>query len=383
MGQPDLSKGVVICWFSTHAGVVVQKKTNSPELDEAGIGTATAFAIRNSQWYTYEIEGADLTAHLEPACSDCLRNSKVTCMASGTSKKVVLAAIVANFSIAITKFIAAGFSGSSAMVSEAIHSVVDTGNQALLLMGIHRSQKPPDDEHPFGYGKERYFWGLIVAILLFGIGGGMAVYEGIIRLANPHPLENPMWAYVVLAVAAVFEGITWKIALNAVRAESRGRSLWQTVRESKHVTVITVLLEDTAALLGLLLAFLGIFFGQVLDNPYLDGAASLAIGVMLMVVALLLVRECKGLLLGESTDPETVAGIRELAKEEPAVSEVNNVLTMHFGPDEVLLNLELFFHKGLSSDDIVATVVRLERSIKERYPYFNRIFIEAAPFRMQ
>lgn len=302
-------------------------------------------------------------------------------MSSASSKKVVYFAVGANFSIAVTKFVAAYSSGSSAMLSEAIHSVVDTGNQLLLLLGIHRSQKPPDASHPFGYGKERYFWGLIVAVLLFGMGGGMAVYEGIIRLLRPTPLEDPTWAYIVLGAAAVFEGIAWHMALKEVLARGKGESIWRSIRDSKDLSVITVLLEDTAALLGLLIAFLGIFFGHLLDNPYLDGLASVMIGLVLAVVALILLWESRELLLGESADPEVVAGIRRLTVDDPDVVGVNHVLTMHFGPNEVLLNLELQFRNDISADDLVSTVVRLEKAIREQHPFVQRIFIEAAPFR--
>ena len=206
-------------------------------------------------------------------------------MSSASSTKVVLVAIGANFSIAITKFVAAFLSGSSAMLSEAIHSLVDTGNQTLLLLGITFSKRPSDETHPFGYGKERYFFTLIVAVLLFGMGGGMAIYQGITHLIRPTPLENPMYAYGVLLFAAIFEGYTWMVALKEVRSRSNGRSVWKMIRDTKDLSVVTVLLEDTAALSGVLVAFLGIFFGHLLNNPYLDGLASLVIGIMLCFVA--------------------------------------------------------------------------------------------------
>ncbi len=302
-------------------------------------------------------------------------------MSSAASKRVVYAAVAANSAIAVTKFVAAFLSGSSAMTSEAIHSVVDTGNQLLLLLGMHRSQKPPDDRHPFGHGKELYFWPLMVAVLLFGIGGGMAMYEGIIHLSRPLPLEDPFWAYIVLAAAAVFESVSWWVAVKEFRAGSGGRGVWQSVRRSKNLSVVTVLLEDTAALLGLLVAFLGIFFAHHFNNPALDGIASIVIGAMLAVVALLLIRESWGLLLGESADPETVAGIRKLARKDQDVSAVNNVLTMHFGPDDVLLNLEIEFRNEISSADLVASIARLEEAIRAEYPDVRSIFVEAAPFR--
>ncbi|MFC1834568.1 cation diffusion facilitator family transporter [Thermodesulfobacteriota bacterium] len=300
-------------------------------------------------------------------------------MSSASSKKIVWFAVAANSSIAVTKFLAAFATGSSAMFSEAIHSVVDTGNQCLLLLGMSQSQKPPDESHPFGYGKEVYFWTLIVAVVLFSMGGGVALYEGISHLIHPRAMGDPTWAYVVLAAGMVFEGISWFIAVKEVRSRAKGRTMWQQVRASKDMSVITVLLEDTAALLGLTIAFLGIFFGHMLNNPYLDGCASVAIGVMLSFVALVLVRESKGLLVGESADPATVASIRDLVVDDPFVVDVKSVLTMHFGPNEVLLNVELLFEDGISEDDSVRAVIRLERAILERHPDMKRIFIEAVP----
>jgi cation diffusion facilitator family transporter len=304
-------------------------------------------------------------------------------MSSASSKKVVLVAIGANFSIAITKFVAAFLSGSSAMLSEAIHSLVDTGNQTLLLLGITFSKRPSDETHPFGYGKERYFFTLIVAVLLFGMGGGMAIYQGITHLIRPTPLENPIYAYGVLLFAAIFEGYTWVIALKEVRSRSNGRTVWKMIRDTKDLSVVTVLLEDTAALSGVLVAFLGIFFGHLLNNPYLDGLASLVIGIMLCFVASILILESRNLLLGESADPDVVKGIRALAEKDPAVAGANYPLTMHFGPDDVLLNLEIQFHNSLSAEELVAAVSRLEKAISEQHPNVNRIFIEAAPFRQK
>jgi len=302
-------------------------------------------------------------------------------MSSASSTRVVIIAVIANFAIAVTKFLVAWFSRSSAMLSEAIHSVVDTGNQLLLLLGIYRSRQSPDETHPFGYGKELYFWSLIVAILLFGIGGGMAIYEGVTHLLNPKPLRDPTWAYVVLGVAGLFEGYAWFAALKAIRAGKERRGVWQLIRGSKDPAVVTVLLEDSAALTGLLVAFLGIFLGHRLNNPYLDGAAAVIIGLMLCFVALVLVRESKGLLLGESADPDAVAGIRKLIADDPAVRRVIHVLTMHFGPQDVLVNLEIQFQDKISAQELVAGVDRLEAAIKLQYPHMKRIFIEAAPFR--
>jgi cation diffusion facilitator family transporter len=293
------------------------------------------------------------------------------------NKRVVYVAIGVNLGIAATKFIAA-FSGSSAMVSEGIHSLVDTGNQMLLLLGIYNSQKPADATHPFGYGKELFFWSLIVAIVLFGIGGGMAIYEGVTHLIQPHLLEDPTWAYIVLGAAAVFEAFSWYMAYREILATRKGEGgLWQVIRHSKDPSVFTVLFEDSAALLGLLAAFLGIYFGHLLHDPYLDGAASIVIGVTLCVVALFLIRESRGLLIGEAADPEEIASIVRIVSNDPAVAAVNRVLTMYIGPSEVLLNLDVQFHSFLSAAQLSATVRRLEQAIRAQHPHIKRIFIEA------
>ena len=298
-------------------------------------------------------------------------------MASASSKKAVYAAIGGNLAVAITKFIAAFITGSSAMLSEGIHSVVDTGNGLLLLFGIRKSQKPADLTHPFGHGKELYFWTLIVAILIFAVGGGMSVYEGISHLRHPAPLHDPLWNYLVLGFALLFEGIAWTIAFKEFRKTQGNVGLWKAVRASKDPSTFTVLFEDSAAMLGLLVAFLGIFFGQLLNNLYLDGVAAIIIGLILGVVAVLLAYESKGLLVGEGASRETVENICEIAGNDPAVERVMPPLTMHFGPQEVLLNLDIKFRNGISAEEIEASVDRMESEIRKRHPEIKRIFIEA------
>jgi cation diffusion facilitator family transporter len=298
-------------------------------------------------------------------------------MDSGSGKKTIFAAIGANLAIAITKFIAAAITGSSAMLSEGIHSSVDTVNELLLLLGIHLSKKPPDKNHPFGHGQELYFWSLIVAILVFSVGGGMSIYEGISHLLHPHPLEDPMWNYIVLGLAIVFEGFSWSVAWKEFQPQKGKQSTWQAIRTSKDPTVFTVLFEDSAALLGLIVALSGIFFGHLFNNPYLDGAASIVIGLILAVIAVVLAYESRGLLLGESANSSTVASIREIAASDPAVEGVMRVLTMHFGPHEILLNLEIQFHKTLSAEEVASAVERIEKTICKKYPYIKNIFIEA------
>ena len=292
------------------------------------------------------------------------------------SKTAVIAAIAGNLAIAITKLVAAFFSGSSAMLSEGIHSVVDTGNGCLLLVGLKKSQKPADARHPFGHGKELYFWPLIVAILIFALGGGMSIYEGIIHLQHPH-MSDPTWNYVVLGIAFFFESISSFFAFKAFKKELRGQGPLAAIRASKDPTAFTVLFEDSAALLGLIVAFLGIFLGHLLENPYFDGAASIGIGIILASVAVFLAYETKGLLIGEGVDPETLAKIRAIVAADPAVDELKEALTMHFGPADVLLTLDIRFKKELSAEQITKAVPRLETTIQSQYPYIKHIFIEA------
>lgn len=297
------------------------------------------------------------------------------------SRIVVYAAAAANLGIAITKFIVAGISGSSAMLSEAIHSLVDTGNELLLLLGMSRSEVQPDAQFPFGHGKELYFWSLIVAILLFGVGGGMAFYEGLSHLRHPVPLENPFWAYVVLGVAAAFEGTSFTIAFRELRRRPGPKHLLQKVHLSKDPTVFTALVEDFAALLGLLVAFIGVFAGHLLRNPYIDGAASLGISVILGAAAVALAYESRGLLVGESASPSIVADICRIVAADRAVQAARTPLTMHLAPREILLNLEVQFRDGISASEQVAAVNRIEEAIRARHPAVSRIFIEARTLR--
>ena len=298
-------------------------------------------------------------------------------MASNSSKKTIFAAIGANFAIAITKFVAAALSGSSAMLSEGIHSLADTGNELLLLLGIHMSQKPADANHPFGRGKELYFWTLIVAMMIFTVGGGISIYQGVTHLLNLKPLKDPTWDYVVLGFSVVFEGFSWKVAFTELLATKGEKNFWEAVRTSKDPIVFTVLFEDSAALLGLVVAFVGIFLGHQFHNPAFDGIGSIVIGIILAVVAIVLAYESKGLLIGESADIETVNNIRRLAADEPAVERVMRTLTMHLGPDEVLLNLEIHFYIQLSSEEVALAVSRLEETIRTHHPEVKHIFIEA------
>ena len=293
------------------------------------------------------------------------------------SRTAVFAAIAGNVAIAVTKLIAAFFTGSSAMLSEGIHSLVDTGNGGLLLLGMRMSRKPPDANHPFGHGKELYFWSLVVAILIFALGGGMSVYEGVTHLTHLPQAHDPTWNYVVLGLAIVFEGVSFCFAFKAFRSEKGAQGIFETIRASKDPTTFTVLFEDTAAMLGLVVAFVGIFLGHQLNNPYLDGVASIIIGAILAVVAGFLAYESKGLLIGEGVDAKTLKSIRAIAAGDGAVKEVKKSLTMHFGPQEVLLALEIRFKKQLTAAKIAAAIDRMEMKIRAQHPEIKHIFIEA------
>jgi cation diffusion facilitator family transporter len=298
-------------------------------------------------------------------------------MASG-SKKAIYAAIVGNLAIAATKFIAGFFTGSSAMLAEGIHSVVDTFNGVLLLFGIKKSQKPPDEAHPFGHGKELYFWSLIVAIMIFAVGGGVSIYEGIQHLIHPKELGEPTWNYVVLGLAIIFEGLALRVAFREFQAlKDDEQSIWRAIRLSKDPTTFTILFEDTAAIAGLLVALVGIFLSHQLHSPRFDGGASLVIGLILSAVAVLLARESKGLLVGESADPKMIEDVRSIAERDPAVERINAPLTMYLGPHTVLLAMDVKFRDNLSAGEVEKAVDRLEKNIKAAYPDIKHIYLEA------
>ena len=302
-------------------------------------------------------------------------------MATHGSKKVIYAALAGNSLIAITKFGAAAYTGSSAMLSEAIHSVVDTGNQGLLLYGIRQSARPPDDAHPFGYGMELYFWTFVVAILIFAVGAGLSIYEGVNKVLEPHPVTSPIVNYIVLAMAMVFEATAWWIAFREFQKRDGTLGFIAAVRQSKDPTVFTVLFEDSAAMLGLVAAFVGIALGQALDLPLLDGLASIVIGLILAGTAIVLAYESKGLLIGEGARPGVVAGVRKMVAERPGIMRVNELLTMHFGPHDVLLTLSVDFVDRLSSREVEDTIGDLETEIKSTFPEVSRVFIEAQSWR--
>ncbi|MEE2839423.1 MAG: cation diffusion facilitator family transporter [Acidobacteriota bacterium] len=297
-------------------------------------------------------------------------------MAKG--KKSIYAAIIGNALIAVTKFIAAGITGSSAMLSEAVHSLVDTGNGGLLLLGMRLGRRPADETHPFGYGKEVYFWTLLVAMILFAGGGGVSLYEGIQHIRHPTPTGDPAVAFVVLGLAFVFEGAAWSVAWREFRTVRGRETTWQAIHHGKDPTAYAVLLEDSAAMAGILVAAIGIGAAHRLEMPVLDGVASVIIGLILATVALVLAGETRGLLVGEAARAPLVEGVRSLAEEDNAVIEVVRMLSMHVGPEDVLVNLDLHFKRELNAVEVAEAVKRLEGRIKTTFPQVRYLFMEVA-----
>ncbi|TIW99181.1 MAG: cation transporter [Mesorhizobium sp.] len=294
----------------------------------------------------------------------------------GGSKKVIYAALAGNLAIALTKFAAAVFTGSSAMLSEGVHSLVDTGNGGLLLYGMRRAARPADRTHPLGYGRELYFWSFIVALLVFAVGAGVSFYEGVIHIMAPEPVANAEVTYIVLGLSFLFEGSSWLVALKAFRLQ-KGKQGWlQAVQSSKDPSVYTVLFEDSAALLGLIVAFAGILAAELLEMPELDGAASIGIGLILGATAAFLARESKGLLIGEPASPEVQRHVLAIAQHDPAVQRANGVLTVHMGPAEIVAGLSIEFEDHLTAPEIEACVERLEAKLKKEMPEITRLFVK-------
>jgi cation diffusion facilitator family transporter len=296
--------------------------------------------------------------------------------AKSSSKRVIYAALAGNFMVALTKFAAAWWTGSSAMLSEAIHSLVDTGNQILLLYGIHRASKPPDAEHPLGHGRELYFWSFIVALLMFTLGACVTFYEGVSHILDPHAVVDPYINYIVLGCSALFEGATWTVALKEFRKTKGGASYLQALKESKDPPSFMVLFEDTAALLGLFIAFTGTLASQLLGMPSLDGVAAIGISLVLGTTAMLLARESKGLLIGESASPRIHRTIVEIAKKIPGIERADVVFTVHLAPDQIVGAVSLEFADNLSTTDIEERVLTLERAIHAALPEVTAIFIK-------
>lgn len=295
---------------------------------------------------------------------------------SESNKIVVYAALFGNLAIALVKFIAAYITNSSAMLSEAIHSVVDTLNEVLLLYGMKKSQQPANSRHPFGYGRELYFWAFIVALLVFALGAIVSIYQGIHHIYHPEAMSNPMINYIVLGIAILCEGTSWFVALKAFRKVKGKQGYFEAFRRSKDPTTFTVLFEDTAALIGLFIALIGIYLSHALNMPMLDGLASVLIGVVLAISAILLARETKGLLMGETADPQLRHNVLNVAELDPAVHSANGVLTEQMGAHQVIASLSLEFKDNLTSDEIEACVNRIEAQIKQLHPEIVALFVK-------
>ncbi len=298
-------------------------------------------------------------------------------MSTSSSKKVIYAALVGNSLIAITKFTASVITGSSAMLSEAIHSLVDTGNQGLLLHGLKRAEKPADKDFPFGYGKEVYFWSFVVAILIFALGSGISIYAGISHILKPEPITNPMVNYIVLGLAMIFEGVAWYMAFKEFRKRKGRWGYVKAVQRAKDPSVFVVLFEDSAALLGLIIAFLGVFLAQVTGILWFDGLASVIIGLILGATAIWLAIETKSLLIGESANNEVNQEIHEIAASFPGIEHVNEVLTLHMGPGFILVNISIDFVDQVSAAEVEQTIAAIDQEIKARNILVKRVFIEA------
>lgn len=295
------------------------------------------------------------------------------------SKIFVIVAISANVLIAAMKFVASSFTGSSAMFSEGVHSLVDTGNGVLLLYGINRSKKPADETHQFGYGRELYFWSLIVALSIFAVGGGVSFYEGITRLRHPAEVVNPLWNYGALGASFLFDGTSWLFGWAAFRKGRKKRSIVETIRTSKDPSTFMIVLEDSTALIGLAIAFVGIVLGHWLEIHFFDGLASVLIGLLLGAVALLLGYKAKELIIGESVDAEMANDIRTIAESEPGVKEMAGASTIYIGPHNISVTLELHFDDSITVVDLRGVTGRIEKRIREKYPDITHISYRNVP----
>ena len=296
---------------------------------------------------------------------------------AGSSKKVIYAALFGNAGIAVMKFFAAAFTGSSAMFSEGIHSVVDTGNQVLLLFGLRQARKPADKKYPFGHGKEVYFWSFVVAILIFAVGSGLSMYKGFEHISHPQVITDPIWNYGVLILALLIEGWVFYIAIKEFNKTKGDSGYLEAIKKGKDPGLFVVLLEDAAATLGLIVAMLGIALSQLTGNYVFDGIASVGIGLILALIAALLAYETKGLLIGESASEEVVKGIRNMVGQFNGVERVNEVLTMHMGPEYILVNLSVEFNDANQTEEIEGVISQIDKSIKQSFKNVKRVFIEA------
>jgi cation diffusion facilitator family transporter len=297
-------------------------------------------------------------------------------MASRSSNRTIYAALCGNLLVALTKFLAAAWTGSSAMLSEGVHSLVDTGNQGLLLYGKWRAARPADDQNPLGHARELYFWGFVVALLIFSLGAGVSFYEGLVHLRHPTSIENPLVNYIVLGLSLVFEGVSWTVAFHEFDARRDDVDYIEAIMRSKDPSIFVVLLEDTAAVLGILIAFTGTVLSEWLSSPVFDGAASIGIAIVLGATAVFLARESKGLLIGEPASKEINGSILRLARKHRHIDTVRQVITVHLGPQDILAALTVDFANAASAKDLEGTMAELDRDIKERHPEVRTMFFK-------
>lgn len=308
------------------------------------------------------------------------QNAAGTAKPHGESAVAVVAAILANIAIGVVKFIASVITGSPAMFSEGVHSIVDSGNGLLVLLGIHRAKKPANFTHPFGYGKELYFWTLVVSILIFALGGGVSMWEGVRAVGEVGPntvLEDPTVAYIILAISMAIEGFSLSVAIKQFNAARGSKKPLQFIREAKDPSLYTVVLEDTAAEVGLVIAFLGLFLGHLFNNPYLDGIAAICIGILLAIVAIILLSETKGLLIGEGLNIEELEAVKQAVEADEGVVRCGRILSMYMGPDDLVINVDASFDPTKTANEVFASIDRIEGQIREQFPQTQNVFIEA------
>lgn len=292
------------------------------------------------------------------------------------NRKSIYSALAANLLIALTKFIAGAFTNSSSMISEGIHSTVDTTNQLLLLYGIKRSKKPADDNHPFGYGKELYFWSFVVSILIFGLGGGVSIYQGIMHIREPEMMKNPFWNYVVLVLSMVFEGTSLLISIKEFNKTRNGLGWWDSIIKSKDPSSFLVVFEDGAAVAGLAVVMILMGIGHAYGIPELDGVASVIVGLILIFVSSILARESRSLLMGEGIAPETRQKISKFLEDDPAVIRIKTILSTYQSPEEVVLVLIIDFEDHLETEEITNAILRIRNRIKQEYPLVRFVIVQ-------
>jgi cation diffusion facilitator family transporter len=295
---------------------------------------------------------------------------------TSSTKRVVYAALAGNLAIASIKFVAATMTGSSAMLSEGVHSLVDTINELLLLYGLRRAEKPPDITHPFGYGRDLYFWSFIVALLVLALGAGVSFYEGVTHLQNPEPMQKGIINYVVLGASYLCELASWRVGLQAFRNAKGKQGYFSAFKASKDPSLFIVLFEDGAAIIGLMIATIGIITAQIFNMPSLDGVGSIGISLVLVTSSMLLARETKQLLIGEAASPFVRESILRIAEADPEVRSANGVFTIQMGPSQVLAALSAKFHDGLTTEQIELCIGRIEAAIKQAHLDVMIVFIK-------